>query len=129
MSKLALRVGATCGIESTLNILRTIETFFPYICGPANQAFQISSRLETSGVHSPVLTSFCDVDPALPSKETIGNVAVTRLPIQFRLMRYCVTLGIWKQFKGFDILHSHNYRNFQTDCGFFFLRLRENPLF
>ena len=21
--------------------------------------------------------------------------------------------------KNFDILHAHNYRNFQTDCGFF----------
>jgi len=109
-----------------LKVLRTIETFFPYICGPANQAFQISSRLEAVGVHSPVLTSFCDVDPALPFRETIGNVAVTRLPIQFRLMRYCVTLGFWNQIKDFDILHSHNYRNFQTDSGFFFPRLRKN---
>lgn len=110
-----------------MNVLRTIETFFPYISGPANQAFQISSRLEASGVHSPVLTSFCDVDPTLPTEETIGAVAVTRLPIQFRLMRYCVTLGIAKHFRNFDILHSHNFRNFQTDCGFFFRDSIKNP--
>ncbi|VAX33338.1 hypothetical protein MNBD_NITROSPINAE05-146 [hydrothermal vent metagenome] len=104
-------------------VLRTIESFFPYISGPANQAFQISTRLESlAGIHSPVLTSYCDVDPALPRHETIGNVAVTRLPIQFRLMRYCVTLSIWKHLKNFDILHSHNYRNFQTDSGFFLPR-------
>jgi len=110
-----------------LIVLRTIETFFPYISGPANQAFQISTRLEAlSGVHSPVLTSYCDVDPSLPACETIDNVAVTRLPIHFRLMRYCVTLGIWKHLKNFDILHSHNYRNFQTDSGFFLPRSIKN---
>ncbi|MDA0692890.1 MAG: hypothetical protein O3A78_05570 [Nitrospinae bacterium] len=112
-----------------MKVLRTIETFFPYICGPANQAFQISSRLEAKGVYSPVLTSYCDVSPTLPAQEKIGNVSVTRLPIQFRLMRYCVTLGIFNQFKNFDILHSHNYRNFQTDCGFFFRNLKRNLLF
>ncbi len=112
-----------------MNVLRTIETFFPYICGPANQAFQISSRLEAKGVHSPVLTSYCDVSPTLPIQEKIGNVAVTRLPIQFRLMRYCVTLGIFKQLRNFDILHSHNYRNFQTDSGFFFRNSGKNLLF
>lgn len=112
-----------------MKVLRAIETFIPYICGPANQAYQISSRLEASGVHSPVLTSFCDVDPALPAQETIGKVAVTRLPIQFRLMRYCVTLEIWKHFGDCDVLHSHNYRNFQTDCSFFFPRSRINPSF
>ncbi len=102
-----------------MKVLRTIETFLPYISGPANQAWQISNRLEALGVHSPVLTSYCDVDPALPSKETIGNVSVTRLPIQLRLMRYCMTLGLGKHLGDFDILHSHNYRNFQTDGGFF----------
>jgi hypothetical protein len=110
-----------------LIVLRTIESFFPYISGPANQAFQISTRLEAlSGVHSPVVTSYCDVDASLPAQETIGSVTVTRLPIHFRLMRYCVTLGILKHLKKFDLLHSHNYRNFQTDCGFFLPRAIKN---
>lgn len=111
-------------------VLRTIESFFPYISGPANQAYQISTRLEAlSDVHSPVLTSYCDVDPSLPAQETIGKVTVTRLPIHFRLMRYCVTLGIWEHLKNFDILHSHNYRNFQTDSSFFLPRLIKNLSF
>ena len=29
-----------------MKVLRTIESFLPYICGPVNQAFQISNRLE-----------------------------------------------------------------------------------
>ena len=110
-----------------MKVLRTIETFFPYICGPANQAYQISSRLEASGVQSPVLTSYCDIDPALPVHETIGSVTVTRLPIQLRLMRYCVTLGISKHLRDFDMLHSHNYRNFQTDSSFFFSAIKNKP--
>jgi len=110
-----------------LNVLRTIETFLPYICGPVNQAFQISRRLEALGVHSPVLTTYCDVDPGLPARETIEGVTVTRLPIQLQLMRYCVTFGMGKQAGDFDILHSHNYRNFQTDYGFFLPAEKINP--
>ncbi|MFQ5449722.1 MAG: hypothetical protein ACE5E9_03790 [Nitrospinaceae bacterium] len=103
-----------------MKVIRTIETFFPHICGPANQAFQISGRLEALGVSSPVLTTYCDVSPGLPRQETLGRVTVTRFPIQLRVMRYCISLGMWRHFGDFDILHSHNYRNFQTDCGFFF---------
>ena len=102
-----------------MKILRTIETFFPYVCGPANQAFQISNRLESLGIHSPVLTTHMDVDPHLPGAETFQRVQVRRHPVQFRLMRYAVSLGMWKHLGGFDLIHAHNYRNFQTDCGFF----------
>ena len=102
-----------------MKVLRTIETFFPYVSGPANQAFQISNRLEAIGISSPVLTSYCDVAENLPRQETFGRVHVTRFPIQWRIMRYCVSLGMRKHLKDFDLLHSHNYRNFQTDCGFF----------
>ncbi len=105
-----------------MKILRTIETFLPYVCGPANQAFQISNRLEAMGVHSPVLTTYCDVDPGLPARETIQRVRVIRKAIQFRMMRYAVSLGMWRHCKGYDLIHSHNYRNFQTDCGFFLPR-------
>lgn len=102
-----------------MNVLRTIETFLPYVCGPVNQAFQISSRLEAMGISSPVLTTYCDVAPSLPARDTIGNVRVTRLPVQWQLMRYCISLGIFSELRDCDILHSHNYRNFQTDAAFF----------
>jgi len=102
-----------------LIVLRTIETFLPYICGPVNQAFRISRLLEASGVRSPVLTTYSDVDPSLPRKEILDGVTVTRVPVQWRIMRYMVSLDMVRHLKNFDILHSHNYRNFQTDCGFF----------
>ena len=106
-------------IGKTLIVLRTIETFLPYVCGPVNQAFQISRRLNSHSVKSPVLTSYSDIDPHLPALETIGNIKVTRIPEWFRFMRYAVTPGMIPHLNNFDILHAHNYRNFQTDCGFF----------
>lgn len=89
------------------------------MCGPVNQAFQISRRLEARNVRSPVLTTYCDVDPGLPSFESVAGVEVTRVPVWGRLMRYAVSPGMIGHLGDFDILHAHNYRNFQTDCGFF----------
>ncbi len=63
----------------------------------------------------------------LPAKEKIEAVEVTRCKNQVRLMRYCVSLGMSKYLEGFDILHAHNYRNFQSDLGFLFSRLRRKP--
>jgi hypothetical protein len=104
-----------------LKVLRTIETFLPYICGPVNQAFQISSRLEEKGVASPVYTTYSDVSPALPKLEKFGRVAVHRFKSQLKIMRYLISTEMLSHLKNFDILHSHNYRNFQTDSGFFLL--------
>jgi hypothetical protein len=102
-----------------LKILRTIETFLPYICGPVNQAFQISLRLEEKGISSPVLTTYSDISPDLPQLEMIKRVYIHRFKSQFRIMRYIISAGMLTHLKDFDILHSHNYRNFQTDSGFF----------
>ena len=102
-----------------MKILRTIETFFPNICGPANQAFQISKRLEAKGISSPGLTTYSDISIDLPESEKIDGVSVQRFKSQFKIMRYIISLGILTRLKNFDILHSHNYRNFQTDSGFF----------
>ena len=104
-----------------MKVLRTIESFLPYICGPVNQAFQISNRLEEKGVLSPVYTTFSDVSPSLPKVEKIGRVSIHRFKTQFKVMRYLVSAGMLTHLKNFDILHSHNYRNFQTDSGFFLL--------
>ena len=104
-----------------MKVLRTIETFLPYICGPVNQAFQISSRLEEKGVSSPVYTTYSDVSPTLPKLEKFGKVAVHRFKSQLKIMRYLISTEMLSHLKNFDILHSHNYRNFQTDSGFFLL--------
>ena len=100
-------------------VLRTIETFLPYVCGPVNQAFQISRRLASRDVRSPILTSYFGVDPDLPNFEKIDTVEVTRTPVWFNIMRYAISPKMIRHIKEFDILHAHNYRNFQTDCSFF----------
>lgn len=110
-----------------MKVLRTIETFLPYVCGPVNQAFQISNRLEALAIHSPVVTTYCDVDSSLPRQEMLSRVSVTRVPAVFRCMRYCVSPGMWNHLRGADLVHSHNYRNFQTDCGFFLPPAKESP--
>lgn len=104
-----------------MKILRTIETFLPHVCGPTQQAFQISRRLEARGIPSPVITTFCDVDPMLPPNDRVDGISVTRLNVPVPAMRYCFAPGLSAQLKRqeFDILHSHNYRNFLSDYGFF----------
>ena len=110
-----------------MNILRTIETFYPYVTGPTNQAFRISLELERRGFHSPILTTYCDVDNKLPCSEDHRGVEVFRYRNQFRLMRYCISLGMIKGFRDFDLIHSHNYRNFQADLGLFFSTVKKKP--
>lgn len=104
-----------------MKILRTIETFYPFICGPTNQAYQISKRLLKKNIKSTIITTYCDVDSSLPPRELFDGVPVYRYRNMFQFMRYCISPGIIRAFKDFDLIHSHNYRNFQSDIGFFFL--------
>mgnify|MGYP001163492544 CR=1 FL=1 len=104
-----------------MKVLRTVESFLPYICGPVNQAFQISNRLEKKGVSSPVYTTFSDVSSGLPKFEIFERVSIHRFKTQIKIMRYMISAGMLTHLKNFDIMHSHNYRNFQTDSGFFLL--------
>lgn len=102
-----------------MKVLRTIESFLPAITGPTRQAFEISKRLADHGISSPVLTSTLDIDPGLPAEDNFDGVPVTRLPYCIKLMRYAVTPGMTRHMPGFEIIHSHNYRNYQTDRAFF----------
>ncbi len=110
-----------------MKILRTIETFYPFICGPTNQAYQISKRLLKKNISSTILTTYCDVDSSLPARELYHGVPVYRYKNIIQLMRYCVSPGMVKAFKDFDLIHSHNYRNFQSDTGGLFSKLKKRP--
>ncbi|MFQ5483239.1 MAG: glycosyltransferase family 4 protein [Nitrospinaceae bacterium] len=101
-----------------MKVLRTIESFLPKVTGPARQAWSISENLEKIGWSSPVVTTYMDVDGHLPRQETLGRVAVTRLPVAFRIMRYAVSPGMGAHLRRCDLIHSHNYRNFQTDYAY-----------
>jgi len=100
-----------------MKVLRTIESFYPYVTGPAHQAYRISAELESRNISSPILTTYCNVDKNSPKREAYNKVHITRFKNQIRIMKYCVSLGMLMDLKDFDILHSHSYRSFQTDIG------------
>jgi glycosyltransferase involved in cell wall biosynthesis len=97
-------------------VARTIESFYPYVSGPANQAFQISKRLGERGIDSPVFTTGYGAAGS-PESENYQGVAVNRLPSSYSLMRYLWTPALKKTLLqgSFDLFHSHNYRNYQAD--------------
>ena len=86
---------------------------------PAQQAWQISNRLEQKGIRSPVLTTVSSSDDRLLKKEKMGRVQITRVPVQFALGQYKVSFGMVTYLRQYSILHSHMHRTFQTDCAFF----------
>jgi hypothetical protein len=102
-----------------LKILRTIDSFQPNNLEPARQAWQISNRLEQRGIRSPLLTTVSSPDDRSPQKETLGQVQITRVPVQFALGQYKVSFGMMTYLRQYQILHSHLYRTFQADCAFF----------
>lgn len=103
----------------TLRILRTIDSFQPNSLEPAQQAWQISNRLEQKGIRSPLLTTVSSTSDRSTQKETLGQVQITRVPVQFALGQYKVSFGMMTYLRQYQILHSHLYRTFQTDCSFF----------
>jgi flagellar motor switch/type III secretory pathway protein FliN len=102
-----------------LRILRTIDSFQPNHWEPARQAWQISNRLEQKGIRSPLLTTVSSSEDRSAKKETLDQVKVTRVPVQFALGTYKVSFGMMTYLRQYNILHSHIYRTFQTDCSFF----------
>ena len=102
-----------------MRILRTIDSFQPNHLESAQQAWQISNRLEQRGIRSPLLTTVSSTNDRSVQKETLRQVKVTRVPVQFALGQYKVSFGMMTYLRQYDILHSHLYRTFQTDCSFF----------
>ncbi len=100
-----------------IKIIRTIESFYPVMSGPANQAFRVSKELEKIGISSPVFTSNFGVENK-PAHEKIEGVEVYRFPIKFCFMKYFYTPAIKKMLTDFDIMHAHSYRGYQTEIAY-----------
>ena len=111
-----------------MRILRTIDSFQPNRHEVSQQAWQISNRLEQKGIRSPLLTTVSPTDGGSLTKETLGRVRVTRIPVQWALGKYRVSFGMMTYLRNYHILHSHLYRTFQTDCSFFLRRSGKNRL-
>ena len=102
-----------------MNIIRTIESFYPVMSGPANQAFMISKKLSQRGFNSPIFTS--DMGAAQsPAQEVIDGVEVRRFKTVYKLMKYNFTPSMKQSLlkNKPDIVHSHNYRSYQSTLGY-----------
>ncbi len=106
-----------------MKVIRTIESFYPKVHGPANQAFKISSELEKKNISCPVYTTFFDVKN-VSFKEKINKVKIRRFKDNIRLFKYIYSPSMKKRLKRenksnkFDIIHGHCYRSYQSDIGF-----------
>lgn len=97
-----------------IRVLRTIESFYPYVSGSANDAFMISSGLQKREIISPIFTSNYKAENS-PKHESIKGVAVSRFPVRFGFMKYLITPDMKKELKDFDIINAHNHRSYQTE--------------
>ncbi len=109
-----------------MNVTRCIETFYPNVTGPVNQAYYISYYLEKQGIHSPIITTTFKVKNT-PREEHYKGVSVTRYKPWFRFLQYIVTPTMISALKKAEIIHCHNYRSFQTDIGFLMAKLFGKP--
>jgi len=111
-----------------MRVIRTIESFYPCVTGPANQAFNISKGLYKKGIESPIFTTDFNVRNVKAS-EYFGDVLVKRFKVKKRIMKYCFTPEMKKALENenFDIIHSHNYRSYQSALGYKIAKKRKKP--
>ncbi|MBU0768758.1 MAG: glycosyltransferase, partial [Proteobacteria bacterium] len=106
-------------------ILRTIESFYPYVSGPANQAYRLSMELEKLGIRSPILTTFFGAESA-KSCEKKDGVKIYRFTITLRFMKYFWTPSMKnaldRMLERADIVHAHSYRGYQTQIAYRYAR-------
>jgi len=105
-----------------MKIARTIESFYPFMSGPANQAYQISKRLD-----SPIFTTFYKAKA--PAIENMDGVKVFRFKIAWSFMKFLYTPGFTDAIIKYepDIIHAHNYRSYQTHAAYKLARKRRIP--
>jgi glycosyltransferase involved in cell wall biosynthesis len=111
-----------------MKVIRTIDTFHPFVSGPVKQALEVSKRLERNGISSPVYTSTAGPE-GLATEDEHDGVRIRRYGISLSFMRYYYTPDLKKDLltEDFDIIHSHNYRNYQAQAGYAAARKRGKP--
>jgi glycosyltransferase involved in cell wall biosynthesis len=111
-----------------MKILQVIETFYPNVTGPANIAFDISSRLGKQGISPQIITTDFKARGSKPA-EKIKNVLVRRFPVCYRFMQYAVSRDMKKflEKEKCDIIHVHNYRGYHTQTAFQIAKKRKIP--
>lgn len=111
-----------------MKIARVIPNFYPYITGPANQAYRISLELERAGIRSPIYTSNYRAEKS-PAFEIMDGVKVKRFPVRGEFLQYMFTPQMVPQLIKIrpNIIHAHAYRSFQSDISYFISKMRNIP--
>ena len=111
-----------------MKILRIIESFYPYMSGPANQAYQISKRIQSNTVYSPIYTTNYKAKKS-PNKEDFEGVEVTRFNFNHKFMKYIYSPNMKNNIINFnsDIIHTHNFRSYQTEIAFKCAKTKKVP--
>jgi len=102
-----------------MKILRTIESFYPFMSGPANQAFMISKNLGKNKIESPIFTTDYKAK-SKPSEEVYKGIRVKRFKIKKSYMKYFYTPDLSGEIISYkpDLIHAHNYRSYQTEIAY-----------
>jgi glycosyltransferase involved in cell wall biosynthesis len=112
--------------KKRMKVIRTVEAFYPFVSGVANQAYNISKRMEEKGIKSPILTSNYRAEKN-PKNEKIRGIEVHRFPIKWNIMKYFYTPEIKTGFLEFDLVHAHNHRSYQTETAFQIAKKQGKP--
>ena len=93
-----------------MKVLRLIEAFYPFVSGPAKQAFNISKRLEENKISSPIFTTNYHAEDA-PLTEDFEGISVRRFRIRYRFMRFFYTPHMKKEVlhENPDIIHARSH--------------------
>lgn len=110
-----------------MKVIQTVESFYPFVSGPANQVYWTARGLIERGHVCKVVTTNADIPENSPAHEKIDGVDVFRYPVKCRLARYMCSPQMREAFDDFDIVHSNNYRNYQADTAYEIARKNKKP--
>lgn len=126
-------------MKDKIKIIRVIESFYPVVSGPANQAYFISKELNKKGFDNRILTSEFGVKEKvckIKHKENIDGIDVYRYKIAKKFMKYFYTPDLKKQLSkhdnnynniNYDIVCGHSFRSYQTEQGYRYARRYNKP--
>ncbi len=102
-----------------MKILHTLQSFHPETDDTAQQALELSRNLQRNGATPSLLTTRTPADADLPTRETVDGIPLRRVKSGGGENGYGFCLDAATQLGRFDLVHSHSYRTFLTDCAFF----------
>ena len=109
-------------------VARTAPHFYPRVTGPGKQAYHISAGLARWGISSLVFTT-TPSGPMDNSVVDISKVRVKRLPVSLSFMQFDIAVSFPKELirSGFDLYHSHEYREYLGTIAYASARARKRP--